>query len=322
VGGLLEPDIISMSINMKIFLISPNLDTFFSEEQLNLLKGAGELVIHQKITPFDQIEGLMSGSDERILAIDPDFCDWKVPNEVIDKIPNLKAIVLQTTSFSWIDVDHAKSEGIPVVNLRGFSSIAVAEWASMVSMNLARKIPVVVQDGWKQDYTKHQGIELRGKRAGIVGLGNIGTTMAENLSGLGMKVQYWSRYSTDERFEKVDLKTLMSTSDLILPAVAQNEETNGLITDEMLKSLKSSAIFVSIVHHVYNHELLLKMAQEGKIYGYGFETSKPEFGNYKGNVWAGPELAWCTEDSLRKNTKMWVEEITRAVKGDYRNQVN
>lgn len=307
---------------MKIFILSPNYDTLFSTELKEQLKKAGTLVVQKEIVPFKKVKGLYEGNEDRILAIDPDFCDWSVPNEAIDKIPNLKAVVLQTTSFSWIDSMHIAELKIPVVNLRGFSSIAVAEWATMIAMNVARKVPVVAQDKWKQDYTNHQGIELRGKTAGIVGLGNIGTAIAENMTGLGMNVQYYSKSSKDKRFKSVTLEKLMETSDIILPAVAQNEETKGMITDKMLKSMKKTAIFVSIVHHVYSHDLLLKLAETGKIYGYGFETSKAEFGKYKGNVWAGPELAWCTEDSMRKNAIQWTEAIVNASKGKYPTKIN
>jgi phosphoglycerate dehydrogenase-like enzyme len=306
---------------MKIFILSPNIKTLFDKKQLSALKKSGDVVFQDKIVPFDKVKDLFEGDEDRVLAIDPDFCDWKVPNEIIKKIPNLKVVVLQTTSFSWIDVDFAKKLKIPVVNLRGFSSIAVAEWATMMAMNVARRMPIVIKDKWILDYAKHQGIELRGKTAGVIGLGNIGTAIAENLQGLGMNVQYWSKKSKDKRFKSVSLANLMKTSDLIMPAVAQNDETKGLITDTMLRSMKKSAIFVSIVHHVYNHDLLLKLAKKGDIYGYGYE-GKPEMLKHKGNVWAGPELAWCTEDSMRKNAERWVEAIITASKGKYPTKVN
>lgn len=311
-----------LKINMKLFIISPNIETFFSQDQIESLKKAGDTIFHKKITTYDEVPGLFEGSEDRILAIDPDFSDWKVPNEVIEKIPNLKAIVLQTTSFSWLGVDFAKSKNIPVVNLRGFSSIAVSEWATMMMFTLARRLPLVIKDDWKQDYTKHQGIELRGKTAGIVGLGNIGTAIAENCQGLGMNVQYWSKNSKDNRFKSVELDELIKTSDIILPVVAQNSETEGLITDEMLKSMKKSAIFVSVIHNVYNHELLLQMTKEGDLYGYGFEDPKVRIADFEGNVWAGPELAWCTEDSMRKNAEQWVEAIINASKGEFPTKVN
>lgn len=307
---------------MKIFIISPNIDTFFSKEQIELLKNAGDIVFHKKITPFDAVPGLFEGSEDRILAIDPDFSDWKVPNEVIDKIPNLKAIVLQTTSFSWIDVDYAAKKEIPVVNLRGFSSIAVAEWATMMMLALARRLPIIIKDEWKQDYVKHQGIELRGKTAGVIGIGNIGTAVAENCQGLGMNVQYWSKTSKDERFKKSELAELMKTSDVVIPCVAQNEETQGMITDDMIKSMKKTAMFVSDIHSVYNHDLLLERVKNGDLFGYAFEDGKAKMEDFEGNIWAGPELAWCTQDSLRKNAKQWVEAIVKASKGELPTKVN
>jgi phosphoglycerate dehydrogenase-like enzyme len=307
---------------MKIFMLSPNAKTLFTDSQFTQLKSLGEFILVDKTCQFSEVAGLMEGDEDRILAIDPDFCEWKLPGSIIDQIPNLKAIVLQTTSFSWVDTNQAKKLNIPVVNLRGFSSIAVAEWATMITMNLARKIPVVYQDKWIQDLIKHKGIELRGKVAGVIGLGRIGSAIAENLSGLGMDIQYYSVNSTNQKYKKVSLDTLMQTSDVILPVVAQNEETKGMITDDMLKSMKKTVIFVSIVHKVYNHELLLELAKNGDIFGYGFETGKPEFGQYPGNVWAGPELAWCTEDSLRKNSEQWLEGIAKATQGEYTNKVN
>ena len=87
--------------------------------------------------------------EERILAIDPDFSNWKVENSDLEKIPNLTGVCLQTTSFSWIDIDFLKNKNIPVMNLRGFSSEAVAEWAFLMALNVARKIPLVSQKGWK-----------------------------------------------------------------------------------------------------------------------------------------------------------------------------
>lgn len=91
---------------MKIFLLSPNAGTIFTAEQRRKLAKAGDLVLERKRIPFNRVKGLMVGDEDRILAIDPDFCDWKVPNKAIDQIPKLRAVVLQTTSFSWVDVDY------------------------------------------------------------------------------------------------------------------------------------------------------------------------------------------------------------------------
>lgn len=307
---------------MKIFVISPNVESMLTEEYRAALNAAGEVTIFSEIKSFDQLTELYAGDDPRIVAIDPDFSDWQFPNEVIDKIPNLKAIVLQTTSFSWLDVDHAKQKGIPVVNLRGFSSVAVAEWVVMLTLSVARRLPIVIKDGWKLNYEKHRGFELRGKTAGIIGLGNIGTAVAENLQGLGMHVRYWSKHSTDDRFKRVELDELMRSSDVIVPATAYNEETEGLLNDDLIKSMKPTALLIGISHPIYNEELVLQLASEGKIGGYAFEDEKDVFGKYEGNVWNGPALGWCTNESMSKNAQQWVEAIVAAAKGEFPTKVN
>lgn len=112
---------------MKTFILSPNSDTLFTSVSKEKLSTISDLVYVKEVQDFKNIPGLTKDTGNKIIAIDPDFCNWKVPNEVID-IPNLKAICLQTTSFGWIDTEYAKSKGIPVTNLRGFSTQAVAEY--------------------------------------------------------------------------------------------------------------------------------------------------------------------------------------------------
>lgn len=307
---------------MKLFIISPNIDTQLTQAHRGVLSNVGDLVIFNEVKPFEELTELFAGIEPRIVAIDPDFSGWKLPNEIIDKIPNLQAIVLQTTSFSWVDVNHCQQKGIPVVNLRGFSSIAVAEWAVMLTLALARRLPLVIKDNWKLDYEKHRGFELRGKTAGVIGLGRIGTAIAENLQGLGMSVHYWSKNSADKRFDKVSLEELVRNSDVILSAVAHNDETETLLSDDMVKAMKPTALFVDIAHPIYNTELVLQMVAEGKLGGYAFEDEKNPFGNYEGNVWNGPALGWCTNESMTKNAQQWVEAIVAAANGKYPTKIN
>jgi len=306
---------------MKIFVASPNANLLLTKDLRALLEKTGEVKYLTKITPFDKIKELSEPGD-KILALDPDFSDWKVPNSLLD-IPDLKAVCLQTTSFSWIDVDHAKEKGVPVMNIRNWSTYSVAEWIVMVAINLSRKIPLLLRNKWQEDYSKQEGIELRGKTAGIIGLGNIGTRIAELCKGLGMNIIYWSKNSRDDRFKYKELKEVMASADFIFPAFAHTPETEKLLTDDLLKSMKSSAIFATITHLIYNHKLLLEMVKEGRLFGYGFEEMKKELrGTHEGNVWGGPGLGWCTTEALRRNAEQWVESVVKATSGEYTTKVN
>lgn len=308
---------------MKIFVISPNTDTLLTQDQIDALKTAGDVTLIKDMKPLNEISELFAGDEPRIVAIDPDFSEWSFPNDVIDAIPNLQAIVLQTTSFSWVDIDHCAEQNIPVVNLRGFSTIAVAEWLTFMVLTVARRVPVLIQDGWKVDYTNHRGFELRGKKAGVIGLGLIGTAVAENLAGLGMDVQYWSQNSEDGRFAKVELDELVKTSDVIAIALASNPDTKGLLNDDLLKTIRPTSVLVNIAHpDIYNHDLLLQLAADGKIGGYAFEDDHNLNTGYKGNVWNGQGLGWCTKESVSKNSEQWVEATIAAAKGEYPTRVN
>lgn len=307
---------------MKLIIISPNTDTLLTQKHLNALNAVGDVVLVNKIRPIEEVTELYEGDEPRVVAIDPDFSDWTFPNEVIDKIPNLKAICLQTTDFSWVDAEHAAQKGIIVTDLHGFSSIAVAEWATFMTLAVARRLPLVIKDGWKLDYNKHQGFELRGKTAGIIGLGRIGTAIAENMAGLGMKVQYWSKHSKDDRFNKISLEELLKTSDVILPATAGNAETRSLVSNDMMETIRPTAVVVSIVDPIYNKDRLIELVQSGKIGGFAYEDEKGPMGKHDGNIWNGPALGWCTKESMEKNADQWVESIVNAANGEHPTRVN
>jgi len=308
---------------MKIYFLSPNANKIVTNEVLDRLKQFGEIIVDEKPQPLSVITSTDS-SEEKIIALDPDYCEWSVPKEEIDKLVNVRAICLQSTSFSWLDIEAAKTKGIAVMNVRNYSTEAVAEWALMMALNVARKVPMIVKNDWVGDFSLHQGIEFKNRVVGVVGLGNIGKRIAELCQGMGMKVIYWSKNSNDDRFEKVELNKLFLTADLVFPCLAQNEETKNYITDEMLKSMKVETIFASIVHKIYNHDLLLQLVKENKIYGYAYETSKSgeEMLKVEGNVWAGPEQAWTTKESLARDIEIWTQNIVKAAQDNFEFRVN
>lgn len=308
---------------MKLYLLSPVAKKIFTPDVLKKLSPFGSLIIVDQIRPISSLAG-MSDDEEKIIALDPDYCNWNLPKEEIDKLNNVRAICLQSTSFSWIDLEAAKAKNIALVNIRSYSTEAVAEWAFMMALNVARKIPLIVKNNWVGDFSIHQGIELKNRTAAILGLGNIGKRIAELCLGFGMKVVYWSQNSTDDRFEKMEMDKIFSTADVIFPCLAQNDNTKNYITDEMLRSMKPDAIFVSIVHKIYNHDLLLELVKTSKIYGYAYETAESgtEMLKHEGNVWAGPEQAWTTVESLSRNIEIWTQNLLKAKEGNYEFRVN
>lgn len=306
---------------MKLIILTPNRAGVFTKELEEKLSDEIETLFITKPQKLQIITELQS-DEEKILAIDPDFLEWSVTSEDIDFVKNLKAICLQTTSFGWINTSYAQQLGITVTNLRGFSTEAVAEFALMMTLSLARKMPIVIHDGYKQDFVKHQGIELKGKKVGIVGLGSIGKRYAELCAGVGMEVSYWSRGSKDDRFTFLELENLLEVSDIIFPAMADNDETKKILTNKLLTRIKPSALFVSIAHKLYDHSFVIEMVKVDKLFGYAFEEENGSPLNYTGNILALPSLAWATDGSMKKNGQLWTEAILKALHGTFPTRIN
>ncbi len=309
---------------MKIFLLTPFFDNVFTQQQVDAIKNVGELRIIKHPKSISAIEELFLSKDDKLLALDPDFCNWSFPDKYLETIPNLKTICLKTTSFSWLNIEKAKNKNIIVINNKGWSVQSVVEWIIMTSLFLARRMPLMIKDGWKKDFDKYQGVELKGKTAGILGLGKNGKTLAETCKNLGMRVVYWSKKTRDDRFNYLSILEIITQSDFIFPVWANNEETKKLLPINLIKKVKPSTIWVDIyiAQDTHDRTTLIKLVEKKKLFGYGFEAEGEEFNKYPGNIAAIPESAWATKESIKRNTQQWIENIVDAVKGKFNNKVN
>ncbi len=312
---------------MKAFIFDPIWDQLVTDEMLNNLARAGiEPKVTQQIAPLSSCAALFQGDEPRILAINPDYVSWKLSSEDYRKIPNLKGIFGAATSYSWIDRAHADTNRIPVCNIRNFSTEAVAEWAITMMCNLARQTPRLIKDGFPldfdKDFMKYRGINLIGKTAGIVGLGDIGSAIAKRCHGLGMRVVYWSRSKKDSPYAPMELPALFASADVVFPALADNQDTKGLISAALLQSMKPSALLVSIVHGLFDEEAVVEMVKENRLFGFGFEAKPARFSRYEGNVWAAPSYAWATDGSMNNSMVKWIQNMVDASRGSFPTRIN
>jgi glycerate dehydrogenase len=304
---------------MKIYIIGSKED--FTNDQISNMELECSLVF---VDINDGEAAYFNDVDEKIIAVDPDYKEWKFTNDEIDRIPNLKAIALNTTGYSWIDVKYCEIKGIVVTNVPFYSTDAVAEYAIFLMMTLARKLPIqLVNNSDGVEYNdKFLGNNVRGKKIGIVGLGHIGNRIAEIGKGLGMEVSYWSRTDKNNEFKYTDLETLFSTSDFIFISLAKNDETDKLITNELLDKIKKDASLISIVSKLnMDKDYLFEKVKNGDMHGLAFESSKVY--NSEGlNVMVTKPYAWFTEEALENLFEIWSDTIISLCGTEYKNVVN
>jgi lactate dehydrogenase-like 2-hydroxyacid dehydrogenase len=209
-----------------------------------------------------------------------------------------------------------------VTNNRDFSTNAAAEFYQFITLGVKRRIALLAQDGYKQDFVRHQGGEILGKKVGIIGLGNIGRRYAEILAGNGASIQYWSRSSRDERYSYVSLQELYATSDIIFVSVTVYPGQEEIFMPAFLESMKSSAILVRVSHQITAHLKLIEMVQSGSIAGYGFEEDNAVLGSIPGNIFGISKIGWSTEEAMQINALRWLEAVNQARIGNFPTRVN
>ena len=159
----------------------------------------------------DREEALRRVKDAEVLIINK----IKVDKELVDAAPKLRLICEAATGVNNIDLEYAASKGIPVRNAVGYSTDSVVQMTFMMILSLVGRCRYF-DDFVKSGEYSRSGLftdvskmffELRGKRLGIIGLGNIGGNVAKVGEAFGMNVSYFSTSGTShsKEYPSVDL---------------------------------------------------------------------------------------------------------------------
>lgn len=195
----------------------------------------------------------------------------KVTAEILDAMPSLKVVVRAGAGYNTIDIKHARSRGVDVMNTPGANANAVAE--EVVALMLADARHVVKADSsvrsGKWEKKKFMGREITGKRIGIVGLGAIGRSLVQRLAGFEMSICAYDPFVSAEKAEalKVELSTLedlFSSCDYISLHLPENDETRGLISTSLLDLMKPGTTLVNCARAGIIDEAALAKAREEK----------------------------------------------------------
>ena len=289
---------------MKVYVVGE--EQLFNCSQKENIGKYGEIVF---LDSNNYMENIINDSSEKVIAYDPDFGGWDFPKEILEQSQNLKAIFLGTTDKSYIDLDYCNENNIEVFNIPRYAADSVAEYLVMYMFNCAKKIPLQIKNNNKQDFTPmYEQIELKNKKVGIVGFGNIGSRIANICNGIGMNVCYWDRKEKECNYTYMSLEELFSTCDVIYLCLSINDETKNLITDELINKLKTNCIFISCTgKSLFNYSLIEEKVKNNELYGYALEEPNKELSSYDGNVMVTSEYAWFTKEANEARINLWTE---------------
>lgn len=297
--------------------------SFFTEKQIENLSKYAKLIFLESYFDLDSAEYLKD-DEEKILMADPEWYHWNLRKDHISKIKNLKAICINTTAFDWIDGEYCNNNGIIVTHTPKYSTDSVAEYAIFLMMCLAKKLPIQIKTNYKMEYNHEMlNTEIRDKTVGIIGLGTIGTRIAELCSNLGMKVIYWSKNKKENSYQRVEVDEIFKKADYIIPTFATNDETRKLITDERIEMMSGNNLINIIINpvEIYNHNLVLEKAEKNEI-GYAFEIYDDKtLNDFKGNVMATAPYSFYTKESIDRLVELWCNNTIGILNNNLQNVV-
>jgi len=307
---------------MKITVLCPRSE--FIKDQREKLSSLGEVIYTESREEYPLEELVELAKDSEILAFDPDnIGGFEVAPErlvkLLDAMPKIRGLALSTTAFGYVDLDYCKKRNITVTNVPYYSTESVAEHTLALMLGCAKRIFITDRRTQKGRYQLMRGFELKGKTLGVVGLGHIGSRVAELGLAIGMQVIAWNR--TPKQKENVEMKSLeevLAESDVISLHLAENEETRGILSRERVAKLKDGVIVVNTADRSLADERAMAEALKlGKVDSYALEAedlTSPPLGNIE-NAVLFKGFGWYTKEALVRNKQIWVDNILGIAEG-------
>ena len=187
-------------------------------------------------------------------------------------------VFLGTGAASFVDLAAASRLGIKVSTISGYGDTTVAEHAMGLVFAAARHIATmhgIVRGGaWRP----MQGMELRGKILGVVGLGGIGREMARIATGVGLKVIAYNRSArADASVSMVGIDELLGQSDIVSLHLGLNDETRGFLDRARLQRTKRGVIIVNTARAgVVDEPALIDLLKSGHVGHYATDVLAKE----------------------------------------------
>jgi D-3-phosphoglycerate dehydrogenase len=256
-----------------------------SKKGLEILEKAKSLRFDLKPgLPQDELKKIISEYDAIIVR-----SETKLTGEIIEVADRLKVIGRAGIGLDNVDLPAATKKGIVVMNTPQENAISTAEHTIAMLLSIARKIPQATASmkGGKWEKKKFTGVELYNKTFGVIGIGMIGTIVADRVKALKMKVIAYDPYISKEAAEKkgvdlVSLDELLNRSDFISIHTPLTDETRNLFDKKAFNKMKEGVILINCARGgIVKEKDLYDAIKAGKVAGAALDVfeKEPAIGN-------------------------------------------
>jgi glycerate dehydrogenase len=231
------------------------------------------------------------------------------------KKSNLKYIGAMHTDISHFNISLLNKKGITLKNIPGYATEAVAELTISVLLNISRQtydaMNFVKKGNW--GFEKFMSWELKGKTLGIIGLGKIGSRVAEIAQRFGMNIIYYSKQKKNVSYKFVGLNDLLKQSDVVSLHCILTDETKNILNKKNLKLMKQNSVLLNSARmELVNLEALYKLCKQKRISVWFDELQDKNWRDKfrkLDNVYLTPDYGWMTKEAQKRVKEMTLDNI-------------
>ncbi len=296
------------------------------------LESLGQVTVYERTKPEDTV----------VRAAEADIV---LTNKVligrteIEQLPHLRYIGVLATGYNVVDIMAAHEHGIIVTNVPAYSTESVAQMVFAHLLTVTNRIEhYAIQNRagrWSNNpdfsYSDTVLTELAGKTIGIVGLGNIGSRVAQIALAFGMKVKAFTSKSADllpDGIQKTDMQELISTSDILSMHCPLTDDTRHLINADTLRLMKKTAIVINTGRGpLVDDQAVADALEQKRITAYCADvlTEEPPRADNpllkQQNAYITPHIAWATIEARVRLVQVATDNVRAFLKGTPQNTV-
>jgi len=287
-----------------------------SERGLEVLQEDFEVDVRKELAKGD-LPGEIAPYDALIVR-----SATQVTPQVIEAGDNLKVVARAGIGLDNVDVEAATRRGIMVLNAPQSNIVSAAEHTIALLLAQARHIPQACASlkGGAWDRSKYQGVELQGKTLGLVGLGRVGSLVAQRMVPFGVRVIAFDPYVSRDKAREIEvemmptLEALLVQSDVVSIHLPRTPETEKLIGRKELAMMKEGSRLVNTARgSIVDEDALVEALKSGHLAGAGIDVFSTELDN----VVVTPHLGASTVEAQDKAGVTIAQMVRLALRGEF-----
>ncbi len=308
---------------MKIVILN---ECYLKKTHLDSLKKLGEVVEYQNTNSEQQVIERLEDADVAIV----DSYISPLNRHVFQSLKAVKYITINSTGYDLVDLDAAKANNIQVSNIPEYTTEAVAEHAISLMFAVSRHLVELYNNVKHTPYEidpadsmqkKYIGSNVKGKTIGIIGLGRIGSRVAEIAHAMGMEVVAFTRSPKNIPYiSELPLDEMLKKSDIVSVHTPLTKKTENLIGKKEFDLMKPNAIIINTARgKIIDENALHDALKNKKIRGAGLDlitninSDNPLLS--LDSVVITPHSAWYTFETIQNLADEIVRNVMAYSKG-------